>query len=49
MIRSRLVFTWYTRFMRREDAALRRFDSLRVDLPKAPVPVFYARKADLRS
>jgi hypothetical protein len=46
MIRSKLVFAWYTRFMRREDAALRRFDSLKNDRPLGAVRVFYAHKAD---
>lgn len=46
MIRSRLVLAWYARLMRREeDPALRRFGNLRIDQPKAAVPVFYARKA----
>jgi hypothetical protein len=46
MIRSKLVFAWYTRFMRRDDAALRRFDSLRIDQPVGAVRVFYAHKAN---
>ncbi|HLQ18498.1 MAG TPA: hypothetical protein VK146_05915 [Tabrizicola sp.] len=46
MIRSRLVLIWCARLMRKkEDPALRRFGSLRIDAPKAAVPVFYARKA----
>ena len=46
MIRNNLVLAWYARFLRRgEDPALRRFDSLRIDQPRAAVPLFYARKA----
>jgi hypothetical protein len=45
MIRSRLVQAWYNHFKRREDPMLQRFSSLRIDAPKAAVPVFYARKS----
>lgn len=46
MIRPSLVLSWYARLMRRgEDPALRRFGNLRLDEPRAAVPVFFVRKA----
>lgn len=45
MIRSRLVQAWFARFKQREDPMLERFSNLRIDAPKAAVPLFYARKA----
>ncbi|MFN5997793.1 MAG: hypothetical protein ACK47C_05580 [Paracoccaceae bacterium] len=50
MLRSRFVFAWYARVKPREDRALSRLDRLeaiRQTPTKAPVPVFFARKASL--
>lgn len=50
MLRSRFVLAWFVRTPRREDRALLRLDRLeavRQAPTKAPVPVFFARKAAL--
>lgn len=50
MVRSRLVLTWCLRMMWREDAACRRFDSLkgsRDDQVKSGIPVFVRQKTGL--
>lgn len=50
MARSKAVLTWCFRAVRRNDPALRRFESLKgsqTEQAKSAVPVFFTQKATL--